>query len=41
MLDASAVETVRSRWRFVPATRNGVPVDDTVQVPIRFRQTAG
>ncbi len=39
MLDDSAVETVRTRWRFIPATRNGVPVDDTVQVPIRFRQT--
>jgi protein TonB len=39
MLDDSAVETVRTRWRFIPATRNGVPVDDTVQVPIRFHQT--
>ncbi len=41
MLDASAVDTVRDKWRFVPARRNGVPVEDTVQVPIRFRQTAG
>jgi protein TonB len=41
MLDASAVDTVRTRWRFVPATRNGVPVEDTVQVPIRFRQSEG
>jgi protein TonB len=41
MLDASAADTVRARWRFVPARRNGVPVEDTVQVPIRFRQTAG
>lgn len=41
MLDESAVETVRTRWRFVPATRGGVPVDDTVQVPIRFRQRGG
>ena len=41
LLDASAVETVRSRWRFIPATRNGAPVEDTVQVPIRFRQTDG
>jgi len=40
MLDASA-------WRpfgplaLRPRTRNGIPVDDTVQVPIRFRQTPG
>ncbi|MGH7895239.1 MAG: TonB family protein [Candidatus Binatia bacterium] len=41
MLDESAAQTVRTRWRFIPATRNGVPVDDTVQVPIRFRQKEG
>jgi protein TonB len=41
ILDAAAVETVRNRWRFIPAMRNGVPVDDTVQVPIRFRQQRG
>ena len=41
VLDASALETVRTRWRFVPARRNGIPVEDTVQVPIRFRQTTG
>ena len=41
MLDESAAQTVRTRWRFIPATRNGVPVDDTVQVPIRFRQKTG
>jgi protein TonB len=39
ILDASALETVRTRWRFVPARRNGMPVEDSVQVPIRFRQT--
>jgi periplasmic protein TonB len=41
MLDQSALETIRTRWRFVPARRNGVPVDDTVQVPIMFRRSAG
>ena len=39
VLDASALETVRRRWRFVPARRNGIPVEDSVQVPIRFHQT--
>jgi protein TonB len=41
MLDQSALETVRARWRFIPARRDGVPVADTVQVPIRFRRSAG
>jgi protein TonB len=41
MLDESAVDTVRTKWRFVPARRNGVPVEDTVQVPIRFKTTTG
>jgi protein TonB len=36
-LDESAVSTVRARWRFVPARRNGTPVADRVTVPIRFR----
>ena len=36
-LDRSALETVRSRWRFVPARRgDGHPVDSWVLVPIRF-----
>jgi protein TonB len=39
VLDASALETVRTRWRFVPARRNGIPIEDSVQVPIRFHQT--
>jgi protein TonB len=41
VLDTSALETVRTRWRFVPARRNGIAIEDSVQVPIRFRQTAG
>jgi protein TonB len=36
MLDTSAADTVRTRWRFVPARRGGVPVESTVTVPIRF-----
>jgi periplasmic protein TonB len=39
VLDASALETVRTRWRFVPARRNGIAIEDSVQVPIRFHQT--
>lgn len=34
-LDRAAVEAVR-RWRFAPATRNGQPVESSVQVPIAF-----
>jgi protein TonB len=37
MLDDAAAETVRTRWRFVPARRGGTPVESTVSVPIRFR----
>jgi len=36
-LDESALTTVRERWRFVPARRDGVPVESRVTVPIRFR----
>jgi len=39
-LDASAVATVRDRWRFVPARRDGVPVESRVTVPIRFKLEA-
>jgi len=35
-LDAAALETVRSRWRFVPARRGGRAVESWVLVPIRF-----
>jgi protein TonB len=41
MLDDSAAETVRTRWRFVPARRGGTPVESTVTVPIRFRIREG
>jgi protein TonB len=36
-LDESALATVRDRWRFVPARRNGIGVESRVTVPIRFR----
>jgi len=36
VLDASALRTVRESWRFVPARRDGVPVESWVEVPIRF-----
>jgi protein TonB len=36
MLDEAAVRTVQSRWRFVPATRDGQAVDAWALVPIEF-----
>jgi len=36
-LDDSAVTTVRERWRFIPARRDGAPIESRVTVPIRFR----
>jgi len=35
LLDKSALKAVR-QWRFAPATRGGLPVAATVDVPIRF-----
>jgi periplasmic protein TonB len=35
-LDDAALETVRSRWRFVPARHDGIAVESWVLVPIRF-----
>ncbi len=35
-LDDAALETVRSRWRFVPARHDGQSVESWVLVPIRF-----
>ena len=40
-LDQSALTTVRERWHFGPARRDGVPVECEVLVPIRFRLRAG
>jgi protein TonB len=36
LLDDSALQTVRDSWRFIPARRDGVPVESWVEVPIRF-----
>jgi len=38
-LDESAIDTVRMRWRFVPARRDGTAVDSWCEVPIRFALT--
>ena len=38
-LDDSALRTVRTSWRFIPARQDGVPVPSRVTVPIRFRLT--
>ena len=38
-LDQSAIETVRTRWRFVPARRDGNAVESWCEVPIRFALT--
>ena len=35
-LDDAALETVRARWRFIPARHDGVAVESWVLVPIRF-----
>ena len=35
-LDDAALETVRARWRFVPARHDGLAVESWVLVPIRF-----
>ena len=41
LLDDSAVETVRSHWRFIPARRGSTPVESRVSFPIRFKLDAG
>jgi protein TonB len=38
-LDDAALQSVRARWRFVPARRGGVPFESWVLVPIRFALT--
>ncbi len=35
-LDDAALDTVRERWRFVPARHNGLAAESWVLVPIRF-----
>jgi periplasmic protein TonB len=36
-LDESAMRTISSKWRFRPATLNGVPVDVQVNIEVAFR----
>jgi protein TonB len=36
VLDDAAIETVRRRWRFVPARQGGTAIESWVLVPIRF-----
>ncbi len=36
LLDESATRTVRDRWRFIPAHREGVTIESWVEVPIKF-----
>lgn len=36
VLDESAQKRVREEWKFNPATRNGQPVPQTIQVPVDF-----
>ena len=38
-LDDAAVQTVRERWRFVPARRDGVAIESWATLPIRFALT--
>lgn len=38
VLDRAALEGVK-RWRFIPATRNGMPVACEVSIPVAFRLT--
>jgi protein TonB len=38
-LDAAAVETVRSKWKFVPARQGDRPVAGVVTFPIQFKIT--
>ncbi|MCC8998535.1 MAG: energy transducer TonB, partial [Candidatus Contendobacter sp.] len=39
LLDDAALAAVR-RWAFVPATRNGVPIESWVRAPVNFVLTA-
>jgi TonB family protein len=39
LLDDAALETVRARWRFVPAREGGQAIESWVLVPIRFALT--
>ena len=36
-LDESAVDTIKTKWRFQPGTLNGKPVDVKVDIEVAFR----
>jgi TonB family protein len=36
-LDESAIKTIAAKWRFKPATLNGVPVDVLANIEVAFR----
>jgi TonB family protein len=36
-LDEQAIKTISSKWKFKPGTRNGMPVDVSVNIQIAFR----
>ena len=38
LLDAAAVAAVKA-WRFVPASRGGIPMAASVDVPVSFKLT--
>ena len=38
-LDDSAISTVRSRWHFISARRDGIAIESWVEVPIKFALT--
>lgn len=38
-LDQSALNTVRTRWKFSPAIQEGMPITSEVLVPIQFKLT--
>lgn len=40
-LDEAAVEHARRAWRFVPAMRDGVPVETWREIPVRFELMNG
>jgi protein TonB len=40
-LDESALSTVRSRWRFIPARQGNTPIESSVVFSIRFELDDG
>jgi len=40
VLDRAAIQAV-GKWRFIPATKNGISVTASVEVPVRFQLADG